>query len=278
DYNVMAGPGRLNLLAGASWQQKVNEGQFLQGTGYSSDVLLKDIQSASSISVRGADSRRYNYQSVFGRVNYNIDQKYLLNLTFRRDGSSRFGPGKRFGNFGAVGAGWIFTNENFAKDALSFLSYGKIRGSYGSTGNDQIGDYQFLDTWGSTSFPYAGSPGLNPTRVYNPDYSWKSNKKHEAAIELRFINNRLLLVANYYNNRSSNQLIGYTLSSQSGFTSYTANLPATVENSGWEFDIQSTNIQNKDFTWTTGFNISFPSNKLLKYPGLESSADAASFE
>src|SRR5690606_26688440 len=65
DYNVMAGPGRLNLLAGASWQQNVNEGQFLQGTGYSSDVLLKDIQSASSISVRGVDSRRYNYQSVF---------------------------------------------------------------------------------------------------------------------------------------------------------------------------------------------------------------------
>jgi TonB-linked SusC/RagA family outer membrane protein len=172
EYSFAAGPGKLNILAGASWQQTTNEGQYLQGSGFSSDALLKDILSASTVTVRGADNRQYNYQSVFGRLNYDIKQTYLLNLTFRRDGSSRFGPGKQFGNFGAIGAGWIFTNENVIKNALPFLSYGKLRGSYGTTGNDQIGDYQYLDTWGSTSFPYAGSAGLNPTRVYNPDYSW----------------------------------------------------------------------------------------------------------
>ena len=278
DYNLQAGPGNLHVLAGASWQQNVIDGQFLQGTGYSSDALLKDMQSASSLTVRSVDSRRYNYQSVFGRLNYNVSQKYLLNLTFRRDGSSRFGPGKRFGNFGAIGAGWIFTNEHSLKNALSFLSYGKLRGSYGSTGNDQIGDYQFLDTWGSTTFPYAGSPGLSPTRVYNPDYSWEINKKLEAGLELGFMKDQLLVTVNYYDNRSSNQLIGYTLSSQSGFTSYTANLPATVQNSGWEFEIQSTNVKKNRFTWTTGLNVSFPANKLLDYPNLENSADAASFE
>ena len=278
DYTFMAGPGRMNMLAGASWQQNIVDGQFIQGAGYSSDALLKDMASATNLTVRGIDQRRYNYQSVFGRVNYNIDQTYLLNLTFRRDGSSRFGPGKQFGNFGAIGAGWIFTNEKFIKDGLSFLSYGKLRGSYGTTGNDQIGDYQYLDTWESTSFPYGGSSGLSPTRVYNPDYSWEINKKLEVALELGFLDDKILFTANYYNNRSSNQLIGYTLSSQSGFTSYTANLPAKVQNSGLEFDVNTTNIQSKDFTWTTNLNFSFPKNKLLEYPDLESSADASSYE
>ncbi|MGI8601292.1 MAG: SusC/RagA family TonB-linked outer membrane protein [Chitinophagaceae bacterium] len=278
DYNTIAGPGRLNLLAGASWQQNNSEGQFLQGTGYSSDALLKNIQSASTVTVRSVNQRQYNYQSFFGRANYNIDQKYLLNLTFRRDGSSRFGPGKQFGNFGAIGAGWIFTKENFLANSLSFLSYGKLRASYGTNGNDQIGDYQFLDTWGSTSFPYGGLSGLNPTRVYNADYSWEINKKFEVALELGFLNDRILLTTNYYNNRSSNQLIGYTLSSQSGFTSYTANLPAEVQNSGLEFELNTMNFQSKDFNWTTSLNLSFPHNKLISYPNLERSSDASSFE
>jgi TonB-linked SusC/RagA family outer membrane protein len=278
DYSFTAGPGKLNILAGASWQQNNNEGEYLQGSGFSSDALLKDILSASSITVRGADDRQYNYQSVFGRLNYDIRQTYLLNLTFRRDGSSRFGPGKQFGNFGAVGAGWIFTNEKAIQSALPFLSYGKLRGSYGTTGNDQIGDYQYLDTWGSTSFPYAGSAGLNPTRVYNPDYSWEINKKLEAAIELGFLKDDVLLTANYYSNRSGNQLIGNTLSSQSGFTSFTANLPAKVQNSGWEFELNTTNIKTKDFKWTSSINVSLPKNKLLEYPNLASSGDASSYE
>jgi TonB-linked SusC/RagA family outer membrane protein len=278
EYSFAAGPGKLNILAGASWQQTTNEGQYLQGSGFSSDALLKDILSASTVTVRGADNRQYNYQSVFGRLNYDIKQTYLLNLTFRRDGSSRFGPGKQFGNFGAIGAGWIFTNENVIKNALPFLSYGKLRGSYGTTGNDQIGDYQYLDTWGSTSFPYAGSAGLNPTRVYNPDYSWEINKKLEAAIELGFLKDDVLFTANYYRNRSGNQLIGNTLSSQSGFTSFTANLPALVQNSGWEFEVNTTNVRTKNFKWTSSLNLSLPENKLVEYPNLASSGDASSYE
>lgn len=277
EYTTRAGAGKLNLLAGTSWQQNVNEGNFLFATGFSSDALLKDIRSASTVTVRNNDYRQYNYQSVFGRVNYNLSQTYLLNLTFRRDGSSRFGPGKRFGNFGAIGAGWILTNESFAK-GLSFLSYAKLRGSYGTTGNDQIGDYQYLDTWGSSSFPYGGLTGLSPTRVFNADYSWEVNKKMEAALELGFVQNRILFTTNYYNNRSSNQLIGRTLSAQSGFSSYIANLPAKVENSGWEFDLNTVNIKGKALTWETSFNLTIPSNKLLEYPNLESSADANSYE
>ena len=278
EYGLLAGPGQLNILAGASWQQSISDGKFLQATGFSSDALLKDIYSATDVSVRNANYSQYNYQSVFGRVNYNIDQKYIINGTFRRDGSSRFGPGKQFGNFGAVGAAWIFSQENFIADNIPALSYGKLRGSYGTTGNDQIGDYQYLDSWSSAGFPYGGVSGLAPSRVYNPDYSWEVNKKMEIALELGFNHDNILLTTSYYNNRSSNQLVGYSLSSQSGFSEYTANLPAKVENSGLEFDLNTTNIKTKDFQWNSSFNISFPKNKLLAYPGLESSADANSYE
>lgn len=278
EFTKNVGIGKLNVLAGASWQQRLSENRFLQASGFSSDALLKDPASASSLSIRGADYSEYKYESFFGRVNYNISQTYIVNATFRRDGSSRFGPGKQFGNFGAVGAGWIFSNENFIANNKSILSFGKLRASYGTTGNDQIGDYQFLDTWGSAGFPYGGVAGLSPSRVFNADYSWEINKKLEVALELGFNNDKQFLTLGYYNNRSSNQLIGYTLSSQSGFSSYTANLPAKVENKGWEIDINSTNIKNNNFNWTTSFNLTLPTNTLLEYPGLEKSADANSYE
>lgn len=276
EYNRIAGPGKIDVLLGASWQQNIAESQYLLGSGYSSDALLKDIASATDITVRSANYAKYRYQSFFGRVNYNIDRKYIVNGSFRRDGSSRFGPGKQYGNFGAVGAAWIFSSENFFN--VNAISFGKIRASYGTTGNDQIGDYQYLDSWSSAGFPYDGISGLAPSRVYNPDYSWEVNKKLEAALELGFFKDHLLFSIGYYNNRSSNQLVGYTLSSQSGFTEYTANLPAKVQNSGVEIDINSTNINKKDLKWTTSFNLSVPKNKLLAYPGLESSSDASSYE
>ncbi|MEO7315731.1 MAG: SusC/RagA family TonB-linked outer membrane protein, partial [Ginsengibacter sp.] len=276
EYNRVAGPGKLNVLLGASWQQSISESKYILGSGYSSDALLKDIASATNLTVRSANFVQYRYQSIFGRINYNIDRKYIINGSFRRDGSSRFGPGKQFGDFGAVGAAWIFSQENFFK--LPVISFGKIRASYGTTGNDQIGDYQYLDSWSSAGFPYGNVSGLAPSRVYNPDYSWEVNKKLEAAIDLGFMNDKLLISAGYYNNRSSNQLVGYTLSSQAGFSQYTANLPAQVENSGVEIDINSTNMDKKSFKWTTSLNFSLPKNKLLSYPNLESSSDAASYE
>ncbi|MBN9351980.1 MAG: hypothetical protein J0H55_14970 [Chitinophagaceae bacterium] len=171
---------------------------------------------------------------------------------------------------------WGLNSYNFFN--IPALSFGKIRMSYGTTGNDQIGDYQYLDSWASAGFPYGGVSGLAPARVYNPDYGWEVNKKFEAAIDLGFMDDKLLISAGYYNNRSSNQLVGYTLSSQSGFTEYTANLPAKVQNSGVEIDISSTNVNNGNFQWNTSFNMSIPKNKLLSYPGLESSSDAASYE
>ncbi len=127
----------------------------------------------------------YRYAAVFGRLNYDWKGKYILNITGRRDGSSRFGINNKFSNFGAVGAAWIFSDEPFLDD-IEIISYGKLRSSYGITGNDQIVDYGYLDSYSNTSFKYNNVPGLIPNKIANPNYSWETNKKFEAALELGF--------------------------------------------------------------------------------------------
>ena len=277
DYTLKLGKGNLSALAGGTWQHSVTEGESIIGSGYASDEQLENIKAATLITARSYTYTKYRYTSVFGRLTYNWDEKYIINGTFRRDGSSRFGPDKQFGNFGAVGAAWLFSSESFVKDKLSFLSFGKLRASYGTVGNDQIGNYQYLDSWSSTSYPYGGVSGLAPSRFPNPDYSWEVNKKLEAGLDLGFLGDRLLVTANFYRNRSGNQLIGYTLSSQSGFSEYTANLPAVVQNKGFEFELNSVNIRSNNFTWSTSANLSIAKTKLLKYPDLENSSNATTY-
>lgn len=271
NYNKELGGGSLQLMAGGTWQQVTKIGQFLFGEGYPSDAQLTNPMAAVSLTSRSYNNTAYKYTSVFGRATYNYDEKYIVNGTFRRDGSSRFGPNKRFGNFGAVGVAWLFSNESFVKDNLGFLSFGKLRGSYGTSGNDQIGDYGYSDSWGSTNYPYDGQGGLYPSRFPNPDYSWEVNRKLEAALELGFLKDRIMLSTSFYRNRSGNQLIGYILSSQSGFTQYTANLPALVENKGLEVELNTVNIRKDNFRWNTSFNFTTSKNQLLEYPDLENS-------
>ncbi|MCX2492889.1 TonB-dependent receptor [Pedobacter sp. PF22-3] len=277
NYNIKVGKGSLSALVGGTWQHSLTEEQGVTGSGYISDLQLDNIKAATLITPRSYSYTKYRYTSVFGRLTYNWDEKYIVNGTFRRDGSSKFGPNNRFGNFGAMGAAWLFSNETFIKENLPFLSFGKLRGSFGTVGNDQIGDYQFLDSWTPTTYPYGGIGGISPSRFPNPNYSWEVNRKLEAGLDLGFFNERLLLTTNFYRNRSDNQLIGSTLSSQSGFTSYQANLPALVENKGWEFELSSINIREKDFSWNTSLNFTVAKTKLLEYPDLKNSANAARY-
>lgn len=270
DYTKKISKGDLQVLAGASWQQSITQGQSVIADGFSSDALLEDQQAASLITPRPSQYAFYRYTSVFGRVNYNWEGKYIVNASFRRDGSTRFGPGHRFGNFGAIGAAWIFSKEDFMKD-VSFLSFGKIRGSLGNSGNDKVGDYQYLDSWASTNFPYNGVPGLSPSRLPNALYRWEESHKKEIGLELGFLNDRIFFNTNYYYNISDNQLVDFQLSPQVGFPSITANLPASVMNSGWEFEVNTVNIQRPDFNWKTSLNLTISKNKLKSFPDIEAS-------
>lgn len=265
------GESSFDILLGSTFQERNAQTLSVAGANFASNSLIGNLQAATTSRVTLYDVMRYRYNAVFGRINYNLSGKYILNLTGRRDGSSRFGPGNNFANFGAAGAVWIFSKENFVKENMDFLSFGKIRSSYGITGSDQIGDYQFMDNYAPTGVNYQGYIGLQPIRLYNSDFSWETNKKLEAALELGFFSDRLLLTAAWYQNHSSNQLVGIPLPGTTGFTSVQANLGATVQNSGWEFELRTSNFQTANFKWNTTANLTFARNQLLEFPGLETS-------
>ncbi len=269
-YNKTWKDLKLSTLLGATFQEQ-KTGQLAQsGTGFPGNNLINNLASAASIQVLNHEEAVYRYTAFFGRVNLNWKEKYILNITGRRDGSSRFGPGNRFAGFGAVGAGWLFYKENGAK-ALPALSFGKIRASYGTSGNDQIGDYQFYDTYGVSGNYYDGQTGIQPTRLFNPDFGWETNKKLEVALELGLYKDRILITTAWYRNRSSNQLVGVPLPSTTGFTSLQSNLKATVQNTGFEADLRWVPLQSKNGNWTTTLNLSVPKNKLVSFPDLAGS-------
>ncbi|MDE3183121.1 MAG: SusC/RagA family TonB-linked outer membrane protein [Bacteroidota bacterium] len=276
EYNKLFGKSKINILFGETIEQDINSSTLIDASGYSNDNLITSISGAPDITASDAYSQ-YKYNAIFGRVNYMFDQRYIINLTGRRDGSSRFGPGKQFGNFGSGGVAWIFSEESFVKKNFEWLSFGKLRASYGTTGSDAIGDYQYIARWQPSSYSYQGSSGYLPQNLFNPDFSWAITKKAEGAIELGFLKDRLFINATFYRNLSGNQLVFYQLPSQTGFLNVTENSPAKVQNSGWEFTLTSSNFKSKNFKWNTSFNITIPKNKLLSFPGIESSSYATKY-
>ncbi len=277
EYQKSTDMGKISILLGTTFQQTTDEGNAIIGSGYTSDALLEDITAAPTVRGFSSNYNQYKYNAIFGRINYNFKSRYILNLTGRKDASSRFGPDKKFGNFGAIGAAWIFSNENFLNEK-SFLSFGKLRASYGSIGNDRIPDYEYLSTYKSTNRPYDGAGGLVPTRLANSNFSWETIRKFEVSLDLGFLKDHIFFSASYYRNRSSSQLLGFPLPQITGFSTIQRNnKDALIQNTGWEFELSTINIQTKDVQWTTDFNISFERNKLVSFPGIESSPFATSF-
>jgi TonB-linked SusC/RagA family outer membrane protein len=268
-YGHRIGKGRLDVLVGTTNLQNIQRSLGVLAYGFLTDEQISDVTAASNLSINGNYYTEYHYAALYGRVGYNWEDKYLLNVTARRDGSSRFGPGNQFGNFGAVGAGWIFSREKTVEKVLPFLSFGKLRASYGTTGNDQIASYQYLSSYSFYMLsPYQGITTIYPTYLANPYFGWELVKKLEGGIELGFWKDRVLLNVSYFRNRTGNQLLGQPLSSITGFTTIQANLPGVVENSGAEFLLNSINVRTAAFSWTSSINLTIPRNKLVAFPGL----------
>lgn len=264
NYNKKIGRGMFDAMIGGTFLGNATATHFLGVYGINEDAQIKN-QAAGSAYMAYSSESKYKYCAIFTRLGYNFMAKYLLNITLRRDGSSRFGPRRQFANFGAVGAGWIFTEEPFIR--LPFLSYGKLRASYGITGNDQIGNYQYLDRYEFTGLTYQGQKGLKVVGIYNPDFAWEQTKKAELGLELGIYDNRILLTNSYYRNRSSNQLTSFYLPSIIGASSLIGNQPATIQNAGWEMVLNTKNIMHRNFEWSTSLNLSVSRNKLVSFTG-----------
>ena len=260
-YSANLWQGRLTALVGTTIQQNTLNGQVLNASGFNSDLVMNDIKSASAVTIGSTTNSLYKYNALFGRLTYDWQEKYLLNLSTRRDGSSRFGPQNQFHNFEAASIGWIFSKENVISRNFSFLSFGKLRASYGTTGSDQIGDYSFLDLYRPTTagVPYQGATGLQINNLFNPALAWEETTKAEGGLDLGFLKDRVLINVTYFHNRSSNQLVAYSLPSIAGETSVATNLPAIVLNTGWEATLSTTSILTPaTFRWRSSFNLTIP--------------------
>jgi TonB-linked SusC/RagA family outer membrane protein len=269
--------GKLEALLGTTIQKSNYDYLFVRGSGFSNDLLMKTLTAASSITVISNNSGITRFNALFGRVGYNWNDKYIINLTGRRDGSNKFGDANKFHNFWSLGAGWIFSNEPWVQQNLPILSFGKLRTSYGTTGNDQIPEFSYLSIY-SISNPtilYQNNVGLNASNIYNPYLQWEETRKWQAGVDIGFIKDRAIFGITYTRNSSSNQLIKYSLPNLTGFDSYYENLPALIRNNSWELSITTINIKLKNFAWTSSINLTIPRNQLVSFPGIENTTYAS---
>jgi TonB-linked SusC/RagA family outer membrane protein len=270
-YTGKIGQGKIEGLLGATVQKSSTNSLSIFGSGFASDLLMKSLLFATSSMPLVSSTEINRFNALFGRLNYVWANKYLINLTGRRDGSNKFGGANKFHNFWSVGAGWIFSEEKWIQQNLPFLSFGKLRASYGTTGNDQIPSFSYLSIYNinNPSILYQNNYGLNPVGIPNPHLQWEETRKLQGGIDLGIFADRLVIGATYAINRSSNQLIGYILPDLTGFSTITKNLPATVRNTSWEFIVNGTILKSKDFCWNSSINLTIPRNKVLSFPGIE---------
>ena len=262
---------KLSLLSGFTWFDALTKSALTDASGYTDNADQNTLAGATDWSTENSRTQ-YKYLGIYGRLNIIYNSRHLLNITGRRDGSSRFGPEKRLANFGAIGYGFLFSEDAFIKQYFPSLSLGKIKVSYGTAGNDQIGDYQYINSWRSTKYSYEEASTLIPIRLFNPDYSWEQNKKWDAGLELGFYKGKYYLNVDFFKNKTTNQIIRFTLPKQTGFNSILKNIPASVENSGMEVEFKAQAVASAQFDCQLGFNITFLRNVLTKFPDLEGSS------
>ncbi|MEJ2883601.1 SusC/RagA family TonB-linked outer membrane protein [Pedobacter sp. GR22-6] len=275
-YMKSWGRGKLNALMGGSWQQTQSvQPYFLIGT-FANKQLATSL-SALTLLAKSSGYTDYKYDSGFARVEYDWDGKYLFSGNVRRDGSSRFGDQEPFGTFGSAALGWIFSKEQLITEQFSFLSFGKLRASYGAIGSDKsLVDYAYLSTYFAGQ-AYGPVSSLTPSRILNPYLKWEVTKKLDVALELGFFKDRIFISGNYYSNRSSDLLASKPLPAQTGFNQVSGNIPAVVQNKGVEFELSTTNIQTDAVVWRSSFNFTIPRNKLLSFPDLKNSSYANTY-
>ena len=190
----------------------------------------------------------------------------MVSLSVRSDGSSRFGQDKRYGTFWAISGGWVFSDDIFFSD--SWLSFGKIRASYGTTGNDRIGNFPSISRW-TVVQGYGGVPGLAETQPGNPNLGWEETRKLDIGLELAFLKNRIRLEADYFLNRTKDLLLNRPLPGTTGFDRITANIGET-ENTGIELSVNALMVKTNDFSWNATLNLTKVDNKIISLANDES--------
>lgn len=257
----------IDATLGMSFEKQNNDAASVTGQQFANDDL-RYITNAANITGGSSSLSEFAILSYFGRVNYKFSNKYLLGLSARVDGSSVFGSDKRYGFFPAASVGWVMSEEKFLRNSKS-ISFLKLRASYGSLGNQQgFGNYAWRGVFNTSR--YASNAGLTPGSIENEQLTWETTNQFDIGAELGLFNNKLILETDYYIKRSAGDgrgfIYNYPLPLTSGFASIIRNI-GEIENKGIEFSLSTTNIDSRDFRWSTSINVSHNKNKVLKIDG-----------
>ena len=255
---------KLDVTVGMSFENRYDEYSYVEGQNFA-DETIQTLAGAGTISGGTTTQEKNNLLSYFARANYSYNSKYLLAITARIDADSRFGSNYKYGTFPSVSAGWIVSEENFMK-SVNWLSFLKIRGSYGIVGNNTgIGFYSANAQYGSVK--YGTSPGgLGISNFGNDDLRWEKVATTDIGLEFGLFKNRISAEFSWYNKKTTDMLLAVPTPSPSGTTSVLGNI-GEMENKGIELSLNTTNIAGKNLKWTTNINIARNKNRVLKLDG-----------
>ena len=262
----------INVMAGYSWQHFYYENYSVNKSNPIENKGNKDGWTYSDSEGRYIKNNSYPYPwenylvSFFGRLNYGLMDKYLLTVTLRNDGSSRFSKSNRWGLFPSAALAWSIINEPFMEKATDVLSNLKLRVGYGVTGQQEIGDYLYLTQYALSTSPntqYMGSYLLKP-KGYSPNLKWEQTTTYNIGIDYGFLNNRINGSIEYYQKHTKDLLNTVSVPAGSNYTNLVTANVGSMKNEGLEFNINAVAIQTKDFSWDLGYNITWNTSKITK--------------
>lgn len=232
-------------------------------------TYMKNNNAAAVSGTPCDDSRGMSY---FGRINYNFDEKYMLSAIMRADGNSKFAPGKRWGYFPSVSAGWVISNEKFMAKTVSWLDFLKLRAGWGQNGNAQtINNFQWQSAFAfntSSFYTFNGNPdqyvaGAAPSRLSNEDLTWETSEQLNIGLDARFLNGRLGFTLDWYNKKTKDLLVAVPVDPTTGFSTQMKNA-GTVENKGIELSLSWNDKIGKDFQYNVGWNMAYNHNEVTE--------------
>ena len=249
-------------LLGYSYQKTTLDNNFVRGTNFVSP-MLKYINSAGSVTEGSSSLSEYALQSLFGRVNLNYADRYLLEASLRSDASSKFAPGRRVGYFPAASLGWIVSEEGFFPKTKT-LSDLKLRAAVGYTGNQEgIGYYDYFNTYRASDVAYIGQSGLAfPNSRPNPDLTWEKTLQYDLGVDAALFDRRLELTLDWYHKDTRDLLLSHPINALSGYTRTTSNV-GRIRNEGFEAMITGHPLRGRGLTWDVRLSFGYQHNEVV---------------
>jgi len=270
-YTPRLGKAHTLSVLGGFTVQKIN----FESSGFTAIQIPNEVLGISGIDegiiTRGASQLTDNALASFlSRVNYSYLSKYLLTVSFRSDGSSKFSEGNKWSYFPSASAAWKIIEEPFMKP-LRFLSDAKIRGGYGQTGNNRVSDFAYLSSYqisAASGYTYNNAPvqGIIPDALGTRDLKWETTEQTDIGLDLAFLKNRIVFTTDFYYKKTRDLLLDASLAPSMGYLKGFKNI-GKVSNQGWEFSLSTRNIETQKFKWSSNFNISFNKNKVIELSG-----------